>query len=73
MTTGDIKLISKHLHDLEDDLIQISGLTKALIQLLPDGSEHTCVCNALEEKLTTIDKNFYELWKNLTDNTTSDR
>lgn len=50
----------KHLHELEDQLIQIMGLMEALQILLPDGSAHSCVANSLEEKLLEFKQSFYE-------------
>jgi hypothetical protein len=54
----------KHLHELEDQLIQIMGLMKALQILLPDGKAHTCVADELENRLREFEKKFYEGWKN---------
>lgn len=50
----------KHLHELEDELIQIMGLMKAVQILIPDKSELICVANALEERLNGFEKHFYE-------------
>ncbi|MFY0601642.1 MAG: hypothetical protein JXR03_18355 [Cyclobacteriaceae bacterium] len=58
--------IHKQLHMLEDEIIQISGLIKALQQILPDSSEHTCLTNAIEERFDRLSEQFYELWKILT-------
>lgn len=55
--------IHKQLHKLEEELIQICGLMKALQQLLPDGSAHGCVTNALEEKLEALQQHFYMHWE----------
>lgn len=50
----------KQFHELEDELIQIIGLMKALQILLPDGSTHTCVANALAARLDNFQKLFYQ-------------
>ena len=60
--------IHKHLHELEEELIQINGLMKALQILLPDGAAHTCVANALEERLKCLEQKFYEHWQSIPDN-----
>lgn len=57
--------IHKQLHAFEDEIIQINGLIHALQQILPDGT-HTCVADALEERLERLQKYFYEHWETLT-------
>jgi hypothetical protein len=60
-------LIYKDLQKLEEELIQINGLLFALQKLLPDGSAHNCVANALEERLKGFEKLFYEAWAKMPD------
>ncbi|GLB54171.1 hypothetical protein NBRC110019_32120 [Neptunitalea chrysea] len=55
----------EELHKIEEELIQIQGLFKALQLLLPDGEAHDCVMNALEERLEQLQKHFYEYWERL--------
>ena len=59
--------IHKQLHKLEEELIQITGLMIALQKLLPDGSAHNCVTNALERRLQDFKQHFYEFWEVLVD------
>ena len=40
---------------------------KDLQKLLPDGSAHNCVANALEERLKGFEKLFYEAWAKMPD------
>ncbi len=54
----------KQLHELEEQLIQIVGLMKALQILLPDGDSHTCVANKFEESILDFEKYFYKFWRN---------
>ena len=58
--------IHTQIHAIEDELIQLNGLVKALQQILPDGNAHICVTNALEDRLECLQKHFYEHWKTLT-------
>lgn len=55
----------EELHKMEDELIQIQGLFKALQLLLTDSEAHDCVMNALEERLDCFQKHFYEYWESL--------
>lgn len=57
--------VHKQLHALEDEVIQIGGLIKALQQILPEGSEHTCVTNAIEVRFECLQEQFYEHWESL--------
>ncbi|OIQ19314.1 MAG: hypothetical protein BM557_06315 [Flavobacterium sp. MedPE-SWcel] len=50
------------LHEMEEDLIQIEGLLKALQLLLPDGAAHDCVVAALEKRLAELQVRFYGVW-----------
>lgn len=52
----------QQLHELESQLIEIYGLMEALQVLLPDGAKHTCVANALEDRLRRLQQQFYMLW-----------
>ena len=54
------------LHDLEEDLIQIVGLVKALQHIQPDHNTSNCLVKALEEKTASLQKHFYHLWNTLT-------
>lgn len=60
-----MKLPYEELHKMEEELIQIQGLFRALQQLLPDGEAHDCVMNAMEEKLNCFQEHFYEYWERL--------
>ncbi|AXG72996.1 hypothetical protein DVK85_01595 [Flavobacterium arcticum] len=53
----------EQLHEMEEDLIQLQGLLKALQLLLPDGAAHDCVLNALEKRLALLQQHFYEYWE----------
>ncbi len=55
----------EQLHEMEEDLIQIQGLLKALQLLLPDGAAHDCVVAALEKRLAELQKRFYGYWEGL--------
>ncbi|MEM0941568.1 MAG: hypothetical protein AAF600_17730 [Bacteroidota bacterium] len=56
------------LHLLEDEIIQISGLIKALQLLLSDDSATTCTTNAISERLERLEKQFYKYRKTLAEN-----
>lgn len=45
---------------LENELIQIMGLIKAVQKLMSDHSDLICVANALETRLDNFQKLFYE-------------
>lgn len=55
----------EQLHTLEDELIQIIGLVKALRRLLPDGDDYVCVADALGEKLNRFQYQFQKHWQTL--------
>lgn len=57
--------IHRSLHEIEDQLIEVKGLASALQQVLPDGSAHTCVTNALTEKIERLEQDFYSHWESL--------
>jgi hypothetical protein len=48
---------------MEAQLIEINGLMAALQQLLPDGAAHTCVANALDDRLKKLTAQFSEHWQ----------
>jgi hypothetical protein len=52
----------EQLHEIESTLIQIYGLMEALQIVLPDGDAHTCVANALEDRLRCLQQQFYQHW-----------
>ncbi len=54
--------LHQSLHSLEAQIIEINGLMSALQTLLPDGAAHTCVANAIEDKLKGLDQLFSEHW-----------
>lgn len=53
------------LHQLEEQFIEINGLTKALQHIQPDGCASTCLLNVIEEKLQGLQESFYEYWESL--------
>ncbi|MCB9990665.1 MAG: hypothetical protein H6867_04720 [Rhodospirillales bacterium] len=57
--------LHQNLHDLESHIIEIKGLMQALQQVLPDGATHTCVANALAEKIVCLERGFYVHWHDL--------
>jgi hypothetical protein len=59
--------VHQSLHDLEAQLIEINGLMSALQQILPDGAAHTCVANALDDRLQKLQGHFTEHWQILMD------
>lgn len=59
--------VLQSLHALEEQIIEINGLMSALQKILPDGAAHTCVANAMEDKLKGLEQRFSEHWVILTD------
>ncbi len=57
----------KQLQKLEDELIKMDGLMKALQKLLPDGSAHTSVANELENSIARFQSCFYQYWESKLD------
>ena len=56
----------KQLHVLEDHLIEINGLIRALQKVLPDGDAHVCIANALEDGSEHFQEQFYLHWDSIT-------
>lgn len=57
------KLILTQLHEIEEQLIQMNGLVKALQQLQTNDSATICMINALQQQINTIQKSFYQHWE----------
>ena len=57
--------IHQHLHALEEDLIQLRGLLKALLILDCDEGAIIASLNALTQRFGTLEEHFYELWQEI--------
>lgn len=61
------KSVLSQLHALEEEIIQLHGLVKALQQIQSDDSGSICVALAIEEKLIDFQHEFYKHWKTIID------
>ncbi len=59
------RCIHSQLHTLEDGLIQIDGLVRALKRVQPDDGPSACITNAIEDRLAQLQEQFYEHWRAL--------
>lgn len=50
------------LHDLEDQIIEIEYLVKALLQLSGDDGVRICLLNTTLEKIEGLKAGFYAYW-----------
>ncbi len=55
--------IYQQLHHLEDRIIQVNGLMKALQKIACDNDAEVCVMRSLNETLDTMTADFYDLWR----------
>ena len=61
------KKTTLQLHEIESKLIQIKGLIEALQHILPDHGASICLTDAIENRLEHLEKEFYHLWENISD------
>lgn len=57
------KLTYAQLHKIEEELIQVSGLIKALQKIQTDDGAATCVTLAISEKVEQLQHHFYLHWE----------
>ncbi len=50
------------IHNMEEELILIEGLVKALQQMLPVDYAQDCVVHTLQQKHKDLHQEFYKLW-----------
>ena len=55
----------KQLHDLEDKIIEINGLMKAVQGACDEDSVQICLTNVLAEKIQGLEKGFYAHWQSV--------
>ncbi len=60
-------IINKHLHEIEEELIQLAGLIKALQVIETDNSAIVCTTNAIDHQLRKLEHAFYGHWQTLTE------
>ena len=54
--------VHQYLHTLEDNIIQIGGLLKALHALDCDDGAHISVTQAMDDQFKLLQQHFYILW-----------